>query len=247
LNPRLPIEDTIAFGPVAHGQTKRNARKRAHDLLQAVNLQPSIFAQRYPHEASGGQRQRVNIARALALEPRVLILDEAVSALDKSVQAQVLALLLDLKRTLGLTYLFISHDLHVVHYVSDRVMVMYLGKIVEVGPVERLYSNPQHPYTRGLLASRLSIDPRRRMLQAPLIGDPPNPINPPSGCHFRTRCSFAEPVCERQTPPLRAVAADHLAACLMMQPGSGHSRAPNVHDSDSPSRLTRQADVGIFD
>ena len=151
------------------------------ELLEAVGLDPLLFANRYPHELSGGQRQRINIARALALEPRIVILDEAVSALDKSVEAQVLNLLVDLKAQFDLTYVFISHDLNVVRYISDRVMVMYLGKVVEIGPVDRLYRDPQHPYTQALLSAMPSMDPRRRTVQAPLSGDPPNPDQSPLG------------------------------------------------------------------
>jgi oligopeptide/dipeptide ABC transporter ATP-binding protein len=198
--------------------------ERAAGLLEAVGLRPELFANRYPHELSGGQRQRINIARALALEPRLLILDEAVSALDRSIGAQVLNLLIDLKRRFHLTYVFISHDLNVVQFVSDRVLVMYLGKVVEIGPVEAVYGTPQHPYTRALLSAMPSMDPDRRIEQAPLGGDPPNPINPPSGCRFRTRCAFAEDVCARREPPL-AGASGHHAACHMLVPGSGHTRA----------------------
>src|SRR6201998_4488479 len=158
LNPRLTIEESIAFGPKVHGMADATARKLARELLGKVGLRPETFANRYSHEISGGQRQRVNIARALALSPRLVILDEAVSALDKSVEAQVLNLLADLKREFGLTYLFISPDLNVVQYLSDRVMVMYLGKIVEIGPVDAIYSDPQHPYTRALLSARPSMD-----------------------------------------------------------------------------------------
>ncbi len=202
LNPRLPVEESIAYGPRVHGTPAAKAKQIARELLAKVGLKPELFAQRYPHELSGGQKQRVNIARALALEPRLLILDEAVSALDKSVEAQVLNLLRQLKRHFNLTYVFISHDLDVVQYISDRVLVMYLGEIVEIGPVDAIYEHPKHPYTRALLASRLSFDPAERVHDAPLTGDPPNPINPPSGCRFRTRCPMAESVCEQSSPRL---------------------------------------------
>jgi len=223
LNPRLTIEDSIAFGPQVHGVDARTAVNRARDLLARVGLEPRRFAERYPHELSGGQRQRVNIARALALQPRLIILDEAVSALDKSVEAQVLNLLLDLKEEFGLTYLFISHDLNVVRYISDRVMVMYLGQVVELGGAEQIFSAPRHPYTQALLASMPSMDPDRRTQEAPLAGDPPNPINPPPGCRFHTRCKFAEAVCITRAPSLGG--DGHAVACLMHEPGSGHSRA----------------------
>ncbi len=226
LNPRLTIEESIAFAPRVHGLGARDALARAHELLAAVGLSRGQFARRYPHELSGGQRQRVNIARALALQPRLLILDEPVSALDKSVEAQVLNLLVDLKAQFGLTYLFISHDLNVVQYVSDRVLVMYLGRIAEIGPVDAIYGHAAHPYTTALLGSRPSMDPARRRTVPPLTGDPPNPVNPPSGCRFRTRCDHAEPVCAEKPPPAAPVGPGHAAACLMVLPGSGHSRAP---------------------
>jgi peptide/nickel transport system ATP-binding protein len=226
LNPRLTVEDTIAFGPKVHGVAPDAARKRARDLLSRVGLDPVLFAGRYPHELSGGQRQRVNIARALAIGPQLVILDEAVSALDKSVQAQVLNLLLDLKDEFGLTYLFISHDLNVVRFISDRVVVMYLGEIMETGPVEALWRDARHPYTRALLASMPSLDPDTRTQEPPITGDPPNPIAPPSGCRFHTRCSFAEAVCSARAPRLvPAVVARHAAACHMIDPTAGHSRA----------------------
>ena len=225
LNPRLTAADSIAFGPRVHGMAARDARALARDLLRKVGLDPALFAGRYPHELSGGQRQRVNIARALALSPRLLLLDEAVSALDKSVEAQVLNLLCDLKAEFGLTYVFISHDLSVVRYMSDRVMVMYLGKVVEIGPVERIYADPRHPYTAALLSAMPSIDPDRRTEQAPLSGDPPNPIDPPPGCRFHTRCPFAEPVCRRDEPGLRPAGDRRQVACHMNDPASGHGRA----------------------
>ena len=226
LNPRLTVEDTVAFGPRVHGFSRNAALGHAHDLLHRVGLEPSRFAGRYPHELSGGQRQRVNIARSLALQPRLLILDEPVSALDKSVEAQVLNLLLDLKDEFGLTYVFISHDLNVVRFMSDRVMVMYLGKIAELGPAESILGRPLHPYTAALLASMPSMDPNNRTQEAPLAGDPPNPIDPPSGCRFHTRCKFAVPICSAKEPPLNEVAPAHRSACLMAQPGSGHPQAP---------------------
>jgi peptide/nickel transport system ATP-binding protein len=213
LNPRMPVAEAIAYGPRVHGLSRAEARSRAHALLARVGLAPQLFAQRYPHELSGGQRQRVNIARALAFEPRLVILDEAVAALDKSVQAQVLNLLQELKAECALTYLFISHDLHVVHYLADRVLVMYLGQVVESGPVEQLYAAPRHPYTRALLAAVPSMDPARRTQQSPLSGDPPNPVNPPSGCRFRDRCPHAMAVCAERAPAMRETTAGHWAAC----------------------------------
>jgi peptide/nickel transport system ATP-binding protein len=192
-----------------------------------VGLRPDLFGPRYPHELSGGQKQRVNIARALAVGPRMVILDEAVSALDKSVEAQVLNLLRQLKRTLNLTYLFISHDLNVVRYISDRVLVMYLGQVVELGPAAEVFARARHPYTRALLGSRLSMDAGRRIEAPPLVGDPPSPIDPPSGCRFRTRCPHAESVCEARMPTLGhwEDRSSHVAACHMTTPDSGHSLA----------------------
>ncbi|TCR71012.1 ABC transporter ATP-binding protein [Rhizobium sp. BK376] len=230
LNPRLPIEQSIAYGPKVQGASAKEAKRQARSLLEKVGLRPQLFGQRYPHELSGGQKQRVNIARALALDPRLLILDEAVSALDKSVEAQVLNLLGDLKEQLNLTYIFISHDLHVVRYISDRVLVMYLGQVVEIGPVGKVYDDPKHPYTRALLECRLSMDPAERVDSAPLAGDPPNPVNPPSGCRFHTRCPYVEDICMSKAPALgdalRATPDQHLAACYMVHAGSGHTRAP---------------------
>jgi peptide/nickel transport system ATP-binding protein len=228
LNPRMTVTDTIAFGPRAHGVASRAARLYARDLLDAVGLAPDRFAERYPVELSGGQRQRVNIARALAMRPKVLLLDEPVSALDKSVEAQVLNLLVRLRRELGLNYVFISHDLNVVRYISDRIVVMYLGQIVEEASAEDLFAGPRHPYTRALFASKPSHDPRSRVAAAPLFGDPPDPVNPPSGCRFRTRCPTAEPVCASAPPKLSPVpgsASQHRAACWIQVSGSAHSLA----------------------
>jgi peptide/nickel transport system ATP-binding protein len=227
LNPRMPVRDSVAFGPFIQGRKKEEARDIARAILGKVGLDADLFGPRYPHELSGGQKQRVNIARALATDPRMVILDEPVSALDKSVEAQVLNLLRALKRQLNLTYVFISHDLNVVRYISDRVLVMYLGRVVELGPVDAIFERPLHPYTRALLASRPSMDPARRIEEPPIVGDPPNPIDPPSGCRFRTRCPFAEPVCEHVAPVLGEWldAQSHVASCHMQNPGSGHSKA----------------------
>jgi peptide/nickel transport system ATP-binding protein len=225
LNPRLTLQDTIAFGPRIGGHSRAEARRRADAVLHLVGLAPELYAMRHPHELSGGQRQRVNIARALAMEPRLLILDEAVSALDKSVEAQVLNLLQELKARLSLTFIFISHDLSVVRFISDRVMVMYLGKVVEIGPVDSIYQQPRHPYTKALLSSRPSTNPKRRRTEPPLVGDPPSPIDPPSGCRFRTRCALAEGICATVEPQLAEQGDGHFAACLAATPGSGHSAA----------------------
>jgi peptide/nickel transport system ATP-binding protein len=226
LNPRLTMVDAISFGPMVNGMATDKAIALARDLLARVGLDPVRFAGRYPHELSGGQRQRVNIARALAFSPRIVVLDEAVSALDKSVEAQVLNLLADLKAELGLTYIFISHDLNVVRYMSDRVMVMYLGQVAEIGPVDALYAAPAHPYSRALLAAMPSMDPDHRTMEAPLAGDPPNPINPPPGCRFHTRCKHVDKVCTVRDPGLYVMPdIGHQAACHIHIPGSGHREA----------------------
>src|SRR4029077_15678648 len=226
LNPRLTIEESIAFGPKVHGVADAAARAAARELLGQVGLRPENFANRYPHEISGGQRQRVNIARALALSPRLVILHQAVSALAKSVEGRGPTLRPDLKRECSLTYLFISHDLNVVRYVSDRVLVMYLGEVVELGPVDQVWDTPAHPYTRALLAAMPSSDPDNRTNTPPISGDPPNPIDPPPGCRFHTRCPFAEPLCANATPKLSDIGTmGHQAACYMAIPGSGHGRA----------------------
>jgi peptide/nickel transport system ATP-binding protein len=225
LNPRLTVLDAVAYGPQVHGLSRAAAQDRARALLARVGLEPAQFAARWPHELSGGQRQRVNIARALAFEPRMLILDEAVAALDKSVQAQVLNLLQALKAEHGLTYLFISHDLHVVHYLADRVLVMVLGRVVETGPALALYARPRHPYTKALLAAVPSMDPARRKAQAPLAGDPPDPLAQPAGCRFRERCAHAHAVCALYDPALREAEAGRWVACHIGDAASGHPLA----------------------
>jgi peptide/nickel transport system ATP-binding protein len=227
LNPRMPVRDSVAFGPFIQGRKKTEARDVARAILGKVGLDAELFGPRYPHELSGGQKQRVNIARALATDPRMVILDEPVSALDKSVEAQVLNLLRALKRHLNLTYVFISHDLSVVRYISDRVLVMYLGRVVELGTVDDIFERSLHPYTIALLASRPSMDPARRIDEPPIVGDPPNPIDPPSGCRFHTRCPYAEPVCETASPALSGGHRkdEHVAACHMHDQASGHSKA----------------------
>lgn len=223
LNPRLTMEDAIAFGPRVNGMSPQQAARLAHELLERVGLEPRRFAGRYPHELSGGQRQRVNIARALAFSPKIIVLDESVSALDKSVEAQVLNLLADLKAELGLTYVFISHDLNVVRHMSDRVMVMYLGQVAEIGTVEAIYSAPAHPYTAALLSAMPSMDPDRRTMEPPLTGDPPNPINPPAGCRFHTRCKLADTICAAVEPGLFGLPGEgHQVACHIHIPGSNH-------------------------
>jgi len=234
LNPRMTLTETLAFGPRAHGVSTTEARAYARDLLAAVGLPPARFAERYPIQLSGGQRQRVNIARALAIRPRLLILDEPVSALDKSVEAQVLNLLVSLREQLGLSYLFISHDLNVVRYISDRVIVMYLGQMVEEASAEEIFAAPRHPYTRALFASKPSPDPRERIEVPPLIGDPPDPVDPPSGCRFRTRCPIAEAICARARPVLASppeAGPEHRVACWAAMPGTEHSRSPRGQGS----------------
>jgi peptide/nickel transport system ATP-binding protein len=234
LNPRHTAAEEVAFGLSALGHPRRDSIRRASEALRHVGLTPELFSGRYPHELSGGQRQRVNIARALAIEPKVLILDEAVSALDKSVQAQVLNLLVELKAKLALSYIFISHDLDVVRFISDRVVVMYLGKVMEIGPVERIYQAPAHQYTKALIASRLSMNPAERTSRPPLAGDPPSPVNPPPGCRFAARCPIVEPVCRTTSPILHAMNRDssHLTSCLASIPGSGHTQAPLASTGD---------------
>ncbi len=215
LNPRSAIGEIIAFPMRAHGVPGSEIKDRTASLLEQVGLHAN-HASYYPHQLSGGQRQRVNIARALALHPKLVICDEAVAALDKSVQAQVLNLLQDLQQSHRLTYLFISHDLNVVEYMSDRVSVMYLGHVVEVADSDQLYQHPMHPYTRALLASSPALDPDKRVDDTLLEGELPSPLNPPSGCRFRTRCPYAMAVCAEERPPLREVEAGHNVACHLV-------------------------------
>ena len=201
LDPRMRIRDAIAEGMEAFdiGANATERTERVAELLRRVQLEPDQMS-RYPHEFSGGQRQRICIARALATEPRLMILDEATSALDVSIQAQILNLLRDLQAELGLTYLFITHDLGVVRYLADRVAVMYLGEIVEEAETEALFTDPQHPYTRGLLAAVPSVDPARRGVAARVLGDVPSPANPPPGCRFHTRCPEVFDRCRQEAP-----------------------------------------------
>jgi peptide/nickel transport system ATP-binding protein len=203
LDPRMRVRDAIAEGMQSFGigADERERTQRVAALLARVHLEPAQMW-RYPHEFSGGQRQRICIARALAVEPRLLICDEATSALDVSIQAQILNLLRDLQAELGLSYLFITHDLGVVRYLADRVAVMYLGQIVEEGETERIFEDPRHPYTRGLLAAVPSVDPSRRGVRARVRGDVPSPAHPPSGCRFHPRCDEAFERCPREQPPM---------------------------------------------
>lgn len=214
LNPRLSIRSIVAEPLKIHGiGNKTEQNERVADLLKKVGLDPK-YADRYPHEFSGGQRQRIGIARALALDPKLIICDEPVSALDVSVQAQVVNLLQQLQEDLGLTYLFISHGLAVVEHISDRVAVMYLGKIVEICDAAELYENALHPYSQALLSAIPIPDPKQKRQRIVLTGDVPTPINPPSGCRFRTRCPIAIDECATFEPELREIKPGHFAACI---------------------------------
>ena len=222
LNPRLTIEDSIVFAATAHGIVRSRAIRRTWPLLRRVGIDPRRFARRYLHELSAAQRQQVNIARALAIEPSVLILDEPVAGLDQATEAQVLNLLLGLKDELGLTYIFISRDLEIVRFIADRIMVMVLGKIAEMGPTEVIYRGRRHPYTEALLSSIASVDPDRPATAAPLAGDAPDPISPPAGCRFHTRCRYTENACRATQPALRVMDDEHLVACHRVTASAGH-------------------------
>jgi peptide/nickel transport system ATP-binding protein/oligopeptide transport system ATP-binding protein len=218
LDPKMTVGESIGEPLLVRGVLQGAAlARRVEELLVLVGLQPQ-HATRYPHEFSGGQRQRIVIARALALQPKLIVCDEPVSALDVSIRSQILNLLMRLQRELGVTYLFISHDLSVVRHISDRVAVMYLGHIVEQAPTEALFGAPRHPYTQALLSAILLPNPQAQRARAPIIlqGDLPSPAAPPSGCPFRTRCPLAQEVCAGTMPPLREIAAGHRVACHLV-------------------------------
>jgi peptide/nickel transport system ATP-binding protein len=212
INPRKRVRDIIGEAPVAHGLVKRGEMDAYVDeMMMRVGLDPT-YQLRYPHQFSGGQRQRIGIARALAVNPEFLVCDESVAALDVSVQAQVINLFMKLREQYNLTYLFISHDLGVVEHISDRVAIMYLGRIVETAPTDALFARPNHPYTKALLDEVPRISTRPRDFN-PIQGELPSPLNPPSGCHFHPRCPHAGPRCKQERPPLKEVASGHFSAC----------------------------------
>ncbi len=221
LNPRKTIAHIVGEPLLVHGMTNRLERQaRVMELLRVVGLKREHM-RRYPHEFSGGQRQRIGVARALALHPQLIICDEAVSALDVSIQAQVINLLRDLQEEFGLTYLFIAHDLSVVEHISDRVAVMYLGELAEFADSNSLYKNPLHPYTQALLSAVPVPNPRQKTVRIVLPGDVPSPIDPPSGCRFHPRCLYVQEICSQQKPQLREVMKDHFAACFFAGSAGG--------------------------
>jgi peptide/nickel transport system ATP-binding protein len=212
LNPRMRVRDIIGEAPWVHGMVRGDqVDERVEETMLRVGLDPS-FKRRYPHQFSGGQRQRLGIARALAVKPEFIVCDEAVAALDVSIQAQVLNLFMELRQEFGLTYLFISHDLGVVEHLSDRVAIMYLGQVVEMAPTEELFAQPNHPYTQALLREVPRLDTRRRQFE-PVKGEIPSPLDPPSGCHFHPRCPFATDRCRSEPPRLKEIAPGRFAAC----------------------------------
>lgn len=214
LNPRLRVGQAISEAPLVHGQVKASERDEwLAQLMQKVGLDPSL-GERYPHQFSGGQRARIGIARALAVEPEFIVCDEAVSALDVSIQAQIINLFMQLRADLELTYLFISHDLGVIRHVSDRVVVMYLGRVVESAATDEIFERPHHPYTRALIAELPTIAGHRRDYHA-IAGEIPSPLNPPSGCHFHPRCPYATTQCTTQVPALRQITPGHWSACIL--------------------------------
>jgi peptide/nickel transport system ATP-binding protein len=212
LNPRMRVSDIIGEAPLVHGLTKRgNYDSYVDEQMRRAGMDPSL-KRRYPHQFSGGQRQRIGIARALAVQPEFIVCDESVAALDVSIQAQILNLFMDLRRDLNLTYLFISHDLGVVEHLSDRVVIMYLGRVVEEAPSEEVFARPNHPYTQALLSEVPRIEARKKSF-AGVKGEIPSPLNPPSGCHFHPRCPHAFDRCKLERPALKSIAPGHRSAC----------------------------------
>jgi len=244
LNPRLTVGSMLTEALSIHRLAKgRAARERVAELLTLVGLSPD-HARRYPHEFSGGQRQRIGVARALAVRPRLIVADEPVSALDVSIQAQIVNLLRDLQRDMNLTYLFVAHDLSVVEHISDRVAVMYLGRIVELADARALYDDPRHPYTVSMLSAIPVPEPDRKRTRIVLTGDVPSPANPPTGCHFHPRCFMAQPICSREDPPLREWRPGHWTAChfaeqLVMPDGNGARAASRLSATDGAASSDR--------
>ena len=241
LNPRRRVGDALGEALATHGLHRGAARvARIAELLRLVGLAPE-HARRFPHEFSGGQRQRIGIARALAVEPRLIVADEPVSALDVSIQAQVINLLADLREQFGLTMLFISHDLDVVEHVCDRIVVLYLGKVMEIAPADAMYRTPLHPYTQALLAASPRPDPDARRERRLLQGDIPSPVDPPSGCVFRTRCPYAQDACAASVPVLREVAPGRLKACVRDDLPSWNRCRAQADCNDSTPRNSPQS------